>query len=65
MTQLNHLRSRDSAARDGTLMFDDGKIVVSVGGQWIEVAEAVLRSPDGSAWRLAVSNAGVVSAVAA
>lgn len=64
MTQLNHLRPKDSAAKDGVLMFQDGHVVVSVGGQWVRLAEAFLTAPNGSKWRLTVSNTGVLTTVA-
>lgn len=66
MTQLNRLIGTQSAARDGVLMQDaDGNVVVSSGGEWVELAAAVLIAPDTGRWRIVVDNAGNLSTVAA
>ncbi|MFN7002185.1 MAG: hypothetical protein ACK4NW_02000 [Roseinatronobacter sp.] len=65
MTQLNRLVGTRSAAQDGVLMINaDGEVVVSRDGLWVPLQAAELVSPDNTRWRLAVDNAGVLSAVA-
>lgn len=65
MTQLNRLVGTRSAAQDGVLMINAaGEVVVSNAGLWVPLQAAELVSPNGSRWRLVVSNTGTISTVA-